>query len=143
MSDPTSLSDLDAIGFDIPEGMTVTGRINQEKPRIVIIDSGAGMSAALAEQFVKNTVLVDVDYSDLEERVISHMIRTSKDELMDEMEHFYKCQESQKALQSRYFEEFQRHGLGRKNPRAGSRTAKDHRSATKLQRAARKKNRKK
>lgn len=142
MNDATApFYDLYVTGFEVSDGTTVTGRINQEEPRIVMIDSGKGMSAKLAAQLATKHELINVDYSDLEERVISHMIQTPKDEVMDEMEHIYRYQ--QEAMKERYFEERQKHGLGRKNPRAGSRTAKDHRSATKLQRAARKKNRKK
>ena len=144
MSDSTDFYEIDCQGID---STSPTGRINTSKPKIVIIDSGCGMSAALATQFAKDYSLVDVDYSDLERRIISHTIREPKDDIMDQMEEIYRYQDAtEKDYQrrkERYFEEFQKHGLGRKNPRWGSRVAKDHRSATKRQRSARKKNRKK
>ena len=143
MSDSTYFYEIDCQGID---STSPTGRINTSKPKIVIIDSGCGMSAALATQFAKDYSLVDVDYSDLERRVISHTIREPKDDIMEDMEKIYRYQqEAMKEVNPRVYlgEDGQRHGLGRKNSRMGSRVAKDHRSATKRQRSARKKNRKK
>ena len=147
MSDSTDFYEIDCQGID---STSPTGRINTSKPKIVIIDSGCGMSAALATRFAKYYSLVDVDYSDLERRVISHTIREPKDDIMDDimedMEKIYRYQqEAMKEVNHRVYlgEDGQRHGLGRKNSRMGSRVAKDHRSATKRQRLTRKKNRKK
>ena len=144
MSDSTDFYEIDCQGID---STSPTGRINISKPKIVIIDSGCGMSSALAAQFAKNYSLVNVDYSDIERRVISHTIREPKDDIMDQMEEIYRYQKAEakeyRSRKERYFEEFQKHGLGRKNPRMGSCVVKDHRSATKRQRSARKKNRKK
>lgn len=147
----TSPSDLDVIGFDAPEGMTVTGRINLSRPRIAIIGGDstgvrAAMRALLDERY-KDMIMAD--YSEIENRIVAHY---PKDDLimekprMEDMEKVYRYQqEAMKEVNPRYYlgEDGQRHGLGRKNGHRGSRAAKDHRSATKRQRSARKKNRKK
>ena len=139
--DSTAPHDIDLFGVDVPEGMTVTGRINHSQPRIAVIDSGP-QSLRTAMIAAKHRALVDIDYGPLEERITC----TREPIPMDDMEKVYRYQqEAMKEVNLRHYlgEDGQRHGLGRKNGHRGSRAAKDHRSATKRQRSARKKNRKK
>ena len=149
MSDSTMVfDDLDVVGFSA--STIPTGRINQTRPRIAIIgdSSAAAQAAVIAAKYYGNKFdFVDVDYAPLEERVIAHM--TQEDLLMQEMEKAYKYQvqsaeQLDKFMRDPYgIREVRERGQGRKNGHRSSYVAKDHRSATKRQRAARKKNRKK
>lgn len=136
---------------------TVTGRITGSSvPRIAIIDGGGSgaklaMAALLASKFAAlydKSILVEADYSEIEERCISHYVQKGPDITMELEEQIYLKQLSEADLSvnlakdSPYWEVRNKH-QGRRNPRWGSRVAKDHRSATKRQRNARKKNRKK
>lgn len=150
VDDATAPHDLDVIGFEAPEGMTVSGRINQSQPRIAVIDgdpSAVRYAKLLLDEKYKDLILAD--YSEIENRIVAHFPEGDlimEKPRMDDMKNVYRYQqEAMKEVNPRHYlgEDGQRHGLGRKNGHRGSRVAKDHRSATKLQRAARKKNRKK
>ena len=153
MSDPTAYYDIEAEGFE--DTGTVTGRINQAKPRIAIIGASTGVAAALSVALAGKYTLSEVDYNQLEERALGHMMSegrlTSEELVMQEMEdiHKYQVQMMEAEQLDRFTRdpygvwEMRSRGQGRKNARHGSRVAKDHRSATKRQRDARKKNRKK
>lgn len=153
MSDSTDFYEIDAIGFS--DSTTPTGRINESKPRIVYIDA-PGSKAAVAATLVGHrfsSTMIDADYSEIEERILAQMVSTGPETpeelLMQEMENVYKYQvqsteQLDKFMRDPYgVQESRERGQGRKNGHRSSRHAKDHRSATKRQRSARKKNRKK
>lgn len=155
MIDSTVPNDLECFGIEYDGATTVTGRINESKPHIAIIDapgSKAAVAAALVGQKYSAT-MIDVDYSEIEERMLAQMVSTGpvtpEELLMHDMENVYKYQvqsseQLDKFMRDPYgISESRERGQGRKNGHRSSHHAKDHRSATKRQRLARKNNRKK
>lgn len=136
-----SLPELDCVGFEVPEGMTVSGRINQSQPRMAVLDGGANTLTAAMRAAAKHRCLFEADFSELEERIL--YLREPIPMMMEEdMTRIYKRQVDE-VDHLRFHQEIgYTKERGRKNSRWGSRVAKDHRSATKRQRATRKKNRK-
>lgn len=129
MSDSTDFYEIDCQGID---STSPTGRINHSRPRIAIIGGDstgvrAAMRAFLDERY-KDMIMAD--YSEIENRIVAHY---PKDDLlmekprMEDMEKIYRYQqEAMKEVNPRVYlgEDGQRHGLGRKNSRMGSRVAR-------------------
>ena len=156
MTDSTVVfDDLEAVGIEYDGATTITGRINHTQPRIAIISGPGSKTAAAiaASMFPQKYTLVDVDYSEIEGRalgqIMSDGVLTGEELLKMDMENVYKYQVQSAEQLDRFMKdpygvrEGRERGQVRKNGHRSSYVAKDHRSATKRQRSARKKNRKK